>query len=104
MKSKSRTTTDLLPISPGEILLEEFLHPTAMSINALATKLHVPANRIQEIVRGRRGITADTALRLGHYFGTTPEFWMNLQTDYDLRIEKRAKLAEVESLPTLVAH
>ncbi len=76
----------LEPISPGEILLEEFLTPLEMSQNHLARKIGVPPARINEIVRGRRSITADTALRLSKYFNTTPEFWLNLQHDYDLRI------------------
>jgi antitoxin HigA-1 len=69
---------------PGEVLQEEFLKPFRMSANALAAELQVPANRISDIVRGRRDITADTAMRLARYFGTTPEFWVNLQTAYDL--------------------
>lgn len=69
---------------PGEILLEEYLRPLDMSANALAKAIEVPANRISELLRGRRGMTADTACRLGRFFGTTPEFWMNLQTAHDL--------------------
>ncbi|MCW5714266.1 MAG: HigA family addiction module antidote protein [Bauldia sp.] len=69
---------------PGEILAEEFLSPLGMSANALALSLRVPATRIGAILKGRRGVTADTALRLGRFFGTTPEFWMNLQAAYDL--------------------
>ncbi len=71
-------------IHPGEILREEFMKPMGISQNALAIALHIPVTRIGEIVHERRGITADTALRLGKYFGTTSEFWMNLQTQYDL--------------------
>ncbi|MRI55205.1 addiction module antidote protein, HigA family [Methylobacterium sp. DB1607] len=69
---------------PGEILLEEYLRPLDMSANALAKAIEVPSNRISELLRGRRGMTADTACRLGRFFGTTPEFWMNLQTAHDL--------------------
>ena len=69
---------------PGDVLSEEFLAPLEMSANALARALRVDAPRITDIVRGRRGISADTALRLARYFGTTPEFWLNLQRDYDL--------------------
>ncbi|MCY1641370.1 HigA family addiction module antitoxin [Methylorubrum sp. SL192] len=69
---------------PGEILLEEYLRPLGMSANALAKAIEVPANRISELLRGRRGMTADTACRLGRFFGTTPEFWMSLQTAHDL--------------------
>ncbi|MCU0898622.1 MAG: HigA family addiction module antitoxin [Burkholderiales bacterium] len=73
------------PIHPGEVLREEFLVPMALSAHALAQALRVPATRIGDIVNERRGVTADTALRLARYFGTTPDFWMNLQTAYDLR-------------------
>jgi len=78
------------PIHPGEILREDYLAELEMSANALARALHVPAPRVNDIVRERRGITADTALRLARYFGSTPEFWLNLQTAYDLR---RAEIA-----------
>lgn len=74
------------PIHPGEILREDFLDPLNMSAHALAMALHVPAPRINDIVRCRRAISADTALRLARFFGTTPEFWANLQAAYDLRI------------------
>jgi addiction module HigA family antidote len=69
---------------PGEVLQEEFLKPFRMSASALAAALQVPANRISDIVRGRRDMTADTAMRLSRYFGTSAEFWLNLQTAYDL--------------------
>jgi len=78
------------PIHPGEILREEFLVPMGMTAHALALELKVPAPRINDIVRERRAITPDTALRLARYFGTTPQFWMNLQTSYDLKITERA--------------
>ena len=87
---KSPTTTkvrksDLLPIpTPGEILLEDFLKPAGLSQNALARAIGVPPRRINEIVLGKRAITADTALRLARYFGTTAEFWMALQAAFDL--------------------
>ena len=76
------------PIHPGEILLEEFLEPMALSPYRLAKGIRVPARRINEIVHGKRGITADTALRLARYFATSERFWMNLQTRYDLEVEK----------------
>jgi addiction module HigA family antidote len=76
------------PIHPGEILLEEFLQPMGISQYRLAKDISVPARRINEIVLGKRSITADTALRLSRYFGMTEQFWMNLQTRYDLEIEK----------------
>ncbi|KWK81191.1 hypothetical protein WM15_22785 [Burkholderia ubonensis] len=73
------------PIHPGEILREEFLTPLEMSVNALALALNVPATRLHEIVKERRGVTADTAYRLARYFDTSPEFWLNLQATYDLK-------------------
>jgi addiction module HigA family antidote len=73
-------------IHPGEILKEEFMEPHSLTAYRLAKELHVPAPRMNDIVRGKRGITADTAIRLGTYFGLPPQFWMNLQTDYDLRL------------------
>jgi addiction module HigA family antidote len=73
------------PIHPGEILREEFLAPLGLSANALAIELKVPAPRISEIVRERRAVSPDTALRLARYFGTSAEFWMDLQTAYDLK-------------------
>jgi addiction module HigA family antidote len=76
------------PIHPGEILLEEFLEPMDLSQYRLAKDISVPARRINEIVHGKRGITADTALRLARYFGTSERFWMNLQTRHDLEVEK----------------
>ena len=69
---------------PGEILREEFMVPLGLSANALATALRVPATRIGEIIKESRAVTADTALRLGRYFGTTPQFWLNLQSAHDL--------------------
>ena len=74
------------PIHPGEILLEEFLKPMGLSQNRMAMDIHVPARRINEIVHGKRRITADTALRLGRFFGNSPQFWLGLQMDYDLDI------------------
>ena len=80
--------TTITPIQPGEILMEEFLEPLQISQNRLAVAIGVPPRRINEIVHGKRRITADTALRLARYFGTTDRFWLNLQTRYDLEIEK----------------
>ena len=77
------------PIAPGEILREEFLRPLGISINQLSRDLGVPANRISAIVNGKRAITADTALRLGTYFQVSPELWLDLQSDYDLRRLRR---------------
>lgn len=78
----------LAPIHPGEILLEEFLEPMGISQYRLAKDISVPARRINEIVHGMRAITADTALRLTRYFGTSERFWLNLQTRFDLEVEK----------------
>jgi addiction module HigA family antidote len=75
-----------IAIHPGEFLREDFLTPLGLSANALAIALRVPVTRISEIVRERRGITADTALRLARYFGTTPDFWMKMQVSYDLAL------------------
>ena len=73
------------PIHPGEILREEYLEPLEMSVNALSKALNVPATRMNEIVRENRGVSADTALRLARYFGTSARFWLNLQTEFELR-------------------
>jgi addiction module HigA family antidote len=80
--------TTMPPVHPGEILLVEFLGPLSLSQYRLAKDLAVPARRINEIVHGQRRISADTALRLARYFGTSERFWMNLQTRYDLEVEK----------------
>jgi addiction module HigA family antidote len=93
----------LTPIHPGEILLEEFLKPLRLSQYRIARDLSVPPRRINEIVHGKRGIIADTALRLGRYFGTSARFWLNLQARYDLEVENdrlgRRLLKEVAVLP-----
>ena len=86
------------PVHPGEILLEEFMKPMKISINGLAVALRVPVTRISTIVNETRGITADTALRLGRYFATTSEFWMNLQRDFDLRRAANRSRREIEEL------
>jgi addiction module HigA family antidote len=78
----------IAPIHPGEVLLEEFLEPLQVTQHRLAVSISVPPRRINEIVHGKRRITADTALRLARYFGTTDRFWLNLQTRYDLETEK----------------
>ncbi|MGE4090216.1 MAG: HigA family addiction module antitoxin [Candidatus Binatia bacterium] len=84
------------PIHPGEILREEFMEPLGLSANALAAALRVPAPRINDIVRERRGISPDTALRLARYFGSTPQFWLNLQASYDLKIALRDSGSRIE--------
>ena len=89
--------TELLaPIHPGEVLLEEFLKPMGISQNHLAMQIGVPARRINEIVLGKRRITADTALRLARYFGVSAKFWLGLQTDYDLDVAAEALGARLE--------
>ncbi len=93
MNSKQRL---LEPIHPGEILVEEFMKPMGISINRLARDIAVPPGRISAIVNGKRAITADTALRLGRYFGTSPEVWIGLQADYELRVAQRTIGPEVE--------
>ena len=98
MKSKSSTTTkrptreEFAPVTPGEMLKHEFLAEYELSQNQLAKAIGISPNRIAEIVNNRRRITADTALRLGLFFETTPEYWLNLQTHYDLKMA-RAKLS-----------
>ncbi len=85
------TARKVWAIHPGEILREEFMKPLGLSSYRLAKELHLPIPRVNEIVREQRSITADTALRLARYFGTSPQVWMNLQSDYDLRTaEKKA--------------
>src|SRR5205823_1272138 len=80
---------------PGETIREDYLKPLGMSVNRLAIELRVPATRIMEIVNGRRSVTADTALRLAGYFDTTPKFWLNLQSSYDLAVAAEAKQEEI---------
>jgi antitoxin HigA-1 len=94
-----KNTKDRESVRPGETLRSEFLEPLEMSANALAIELRAPANRIQGILTGKRGITADTALRLAQYFGNTPEFWMNLQQNYELEQARRGIFGEIEKIP-----
>lgn len=88
--------TKLAPIHPGEILREEFMAPRGLSQNALARGLNVSPRRINEIILEKRSITADTALRLGRFFGTSAEMWAGLQADYDLRLARYQKAAKIE--------
>lgn len=102
--SNSLTTTEanmIEPIHPGEILLEDFINGFGITQNKLAVSIGVPPRRINEIVHGKRGITADTAIRLARYFGTSEEFWMNLQSNYELRIERRANQDSVAAITPL---
>ena len=95
--SKSRNTTDRLPpVHPGEIL-QETLGDLGMSMNRLSQEIHVPANRISSIIAGQRAITGETALRLARYFGTTPEYWLNLQARYDLETARDQWESRVKS-------
>jgi addiction module HigA family antidote len=86
----------LPPVHPGEILRDEFLTPLGISVYELANAIKVPRSRVNDIVLGRRAITTDTALRFGHYFGTTPEFWINLQARHDLDIADRTVRRRIE--------
>ncbi len=91
-----RTEKDrLVAIHPGEFLREDFMKPLSLSTNALALALRVPATRVSEIVHERRGITADTAIRLGIYFGTTPDFWMNMQIAYEMSVAQRELMPKI---------
>lgn len=90
----------VVAIHPGEHLAEE-LSELGMSASALARAIQVPANRITAILNGQRSVSGDTALRLGHFFGTTPEFWLNLQTLYEIRLAQRKSGKAIRSLPTL---
>lgn len=93
------STKKLTPIHPGEILQEEFLGSMNISQSQLARDIDVPHRRINEIVNGKRAITPDTAMRLSVYFGTTAEFWMNLQITYDLRVLSKSKQSVYDNLP-----
>jgi addiction module HigA family antidote len=84
------------PVHPGEMLREDFMKPLGISINSLALELHVPVTRISQIVNERRGITADTALRLARHFGTSADFWMNIQKDYELILTRQKSLKTIE--------
>jgi len=97
------------PITPGDVLLEEFLRPMEITQNQLAKDINVPANRVNQIIHGKRKITADTALRLGKYFGIEPEFWLNLQVHYNMKIARSKVGKKIEKevkvhLPQTEAH
>ena len=89
------------PIHPGEVLMEDFIEGFGITQHKLAVSIGVPPRRINEIVHGKRGITADTAIRLARYFGTSEEFWMNLQSNYELRLERRALKNPVAAITPL---
>ena len=104
MSNSSSTTTesDLIePIHPGEILMEDFIEGFGTTQNKLAVSIGVPPRRINEIMHGKRRITADTAIRLARYFGTSEEFWMNLQSNYELRLGRRVLRDKVAALTPL---
>jgi len=86
----------MLPIHPGEILREDLMKPLGLSVNGLARELKVPVSRLSEIVNGRRALNADAALRLSRYFSNTPEFWINLQAAYDLRVTIHSSAGRIE--------
>ncbi|MBV8205452.1 MAG: HigA family addiction module antidote protein [Acidobacteria bacterium] len=97
MKSKSRTTIKKVPpVHPGDVLREDFLRPLGMSITRLAIALCVPATRMAEIVHRERAITSDTALRLARFFGTTPEFWLNMQAAFELQVASDKLSADID--------
>lgn len=99
--SNSSTTTEvelIEPIHPGEILMEDFIEGFGITQNKLAVSIGVPPRRINEIVHGKRGITADTAIRLARFFGTSEEFWVNLQSNYELRMQRRALREKVAAI------
>lgn len=100
--SKSSTTTDKIPpIHPGEILMEDFIKGFEITQNRLAVAIGVPPRRINEIVHGKRSITADTALRLSKYFGTSAQFWLNLQTHYDLDLAEDRAAEQIDAITPL---
>ena len=105
MMSKSQTTTNNQPLNihPGEVLLEEFLKPMKITAYKLAKDVKIPQTRVSEIIHGRRSVTADTALRLARYFGTSATFWLNLQMLYDLEeveLTKREEISRIECVIT----
>ncbi|ATG54220.1 addiction module antidote protein, HigA family [Brachybacterium ginsengisoli] len=95
------TTEKIAPIHPGEVLMEDFIEGFGITQNKLAVSIGVPPRRINEIVHGKRGITADTALRLGKLFGTTAQFWLNLQTLYDLDLAEDRVAEQIDAIVPL---
>jgi addiction module HigA family antidote len=87
---------DVTPVHPGEIIQTEFLEPLGLSVSALARAIKVPCTRLNDVVRGRRGITSDTAMRLARYFGVSAQFWMNLQSHYELEVAEESYGARIE--------
>jgi addiction module HigA family antidote len=101
----AKRSSRLPPIHPGDTLREDFLKPLRLSVNRLAMELHVPVTRINDLANGRRSVTADTALRLARYFGTSPQFWINLQSNYDLEraMDSSGKVIETQVTPRRAA-
>lgn len=99
----SKSATTIKPIHPGEILANEYLEPLGLSANKFAKHIKVPANRISSIINGQRGISGDTALRLSIAFRTSPEFWMNMQTHYELEVAKDAARDELKNIDQYAA-
>lgn len=96
-----RIPTDRRPTHPGEMLLQEFLQPLGLTQRDLATSIHVPFQRVNEIVRGRRGVTPSTALRLARFLGTSPDFWMNLQLRWDLYHAQQSEAEQIDDIRPL---
>ncbi|WP_062525417.1 HigA family addiction module antitoxin [Demequina rhizosphaerae] len=101
MSNSSTTTDKWAPIHPGEVLMEDFIKGFEITQNKLAVAIGVPPRRINEIVHGKRAITADTALRLGRYFGIDPQFWLNLQAHYDLELAEDRMAAQIAAITPL---
>ena len=97
-----RIPTDREPTHPGEMLLQEFLTPLGMTQSELAAAIQVPFQRVNEVVRGRRGVTPSTALRISRYFGTSPDFWINLQLRWDLYHAHRAEAEQIDSIQPMI--
>lgn len=95
--ARTMDTDSLPPVHPGEVLREEYLAPLSMSVYRLAAELHLPRTRLNDIVLGRRSITPDTAMRLGRYFGTSAEFWLNLQVQHDLELCRLDHHAQIKA-------
>ncbi len=99
-----RVPTSRTPTHPGEMLLEEFLNPMGLTQRELADAIHVPYQRINDLVNGRRGITPSTALRLAKFFGMTPDFWMNLQLHWDLYFAQKEEMNILQEIQPFVSH
>lgn len=101
MSNSSTNTEKWAPIHPGEVLMEDFIEGFGITQNKLAVSIGVPPRRINEIVHGKRAITADTALRLGRYFGVDPQFWLNLQSHYELELAEDRVAAQIAAITPL---